>query len=153
MVHRRATACQGIAGHHVAGDETTDTEPVRPSLIMTFVIDWKAPLRNARSQAVRPVITEVSEAVSTAVSAQVTQGVTEGVTADLTGRLRVEVVELTRMLRQQGDAADEVAEALGRTLARLSAEIESLATAVANLERRLADADGADEVRRPPTPA
>ncbi|MHB1533285.1 MAG: hypothetical protein ACYC1D_01475 [Acidimicrobiales bacterium] len=117
------------------------------------MIDWKAPLRHARARAVRPVISEVSETVSTAVSAQVTQDVTEGVTADLTGRLRVEVVELTRMLRQQGDAADEVAEALGRTLARLSAEIESLAAAVANLERRLADTDGTDEVRREATPA
>jgi hypothetical protein len=50
---------------------------------------------------------------------------------------RAESVELARMLRQQGDASDEVAETLGRTLARLGAEVEALAPAVERLESRL----------------
>jgi hypothetical protein len=47
--------------------------------------------------------------------------------------LRAELTEVQRMLRQQGDAADEVAETLGRTLVRLSAEVEALAMAVDRL--------------------
>jgi phage shock protein A len=50
---------------------------------------------------------------------------------------QAESVELARMLRQQGDASDEVAETLGRTLARLGAEVEALARAVERLESRL----------------
>ena len=41
-----------------------------------------------------------------------------------------DMVELTRMLRMQGDASDQVAEVMGRTLARLSAEVEALAGAL-----------------------
>jgi hypothetical protein len=48
--------------------------------------------------------------------------------------LRAEMVEVARMLRMQGDADDELAETLGRTLTRLSAEVEGLSTAVAHLE-------------------
>jgi hypothetical protein len=48
-------------------------------------------------------------------------------------KLRKDIVELTRMLRMQGDAADQVAETLGRTFTRLSAEVESLSTAVVQL--------------------
>jgi hypothetical protein len=42
--------------------------------------------------------------------------------------------EANKMMRIQGDADDELAETLGRTLARLSAEVEALADAVARLE-------------------
>ncbi len=48
--------------------------------------------------------------------------------------LRAELVEVQRMLRQQGDAADEVAETLGRTLVRLSSEIEALSAAIDRLD-------------------
>jgi hypothetical protein len=58
-------------------------------------------------------------------------------TGSLTGALRddvvaleSDVVELTRMLRMQADAADQVAEALGRTLIRLSVEVEDLNVAL-----------------------
>jgi ubiquinone biosynthesis protein UbiJ len=60
-----------------------------------------------------------------------------------TDKLRKDVVELTRMLRMQGDAADQVAEALGRTFTRLSAEVESLSEAVGQLRA------GADEATSP----
>jgi hypothetical protein len=50
-----------------------------------------------------------------------------------TDKLRIDVVELTRMLRMQGDAADQVAEVLGRTLTRLSSEVETLGAAVGEL--------------------
>jgi hypothetical protein len=46
------------------------------------------------------------------------------------GLLRRDMVEMTRMLRMQGDASDQVAEVMGRTLARLSAEVEALAGAL-----------------------
>ena len=49
--------------------------------------------------------------------------------------VRAEMRELARMLRQQGDAADEMAETFGRTLARLSVAVE-------NLHARLEALDG-----------
>jgi hypothetical protein len=49
--------------------------------------------------------------------------------------VRSEMRELARMLRQQGDAADEMAETFGRTLARLSVAVE-------NLHARLEALDG-----------
>lgn len=76
---------------------------------------------------------EVSRIVTEKVSAEVSAQVTARVTQDLRGALRAEMVEVARMLRQQGDAADEVAEALGRTLVRLSAEVEELSEAVRDL--------------------
>jgi hypothetical protein len=51
-------------------------------------------------------------------------------TEKATEDVRRDIVELTRMLRMQGDAADQVAEALGRTLARLSAEVDVLGEAL-----------------------
>jgi hypothetical protein len=48
-----------------------------------------------------------------------------------------QTAELQRILGDQGDAADEVAETLGRTLTRLSAEVTSLAAEVAQLRDRL----------------
>ena len=52
--------------------------------------------------------------------------------------LRSDLVELNRVLRMQGDAADQVAEVLGRTLTRLSAEVEVLSGAVESV-RSLAE--------------
>jgi chromosome segregation ATPase len=46
--------------------------------------------------------------------------------------VRSDLVELNRVLRMQGDAADQVAEVLGRTLTRLSAEVEVLSGALEN---------------------
>lgn len=54
--------------------------------------------------------------------------------ADLEGHLRSETEELARMLRLQGDADDELAATLGRTLARLSAEVETLSASVGPVE-------------------
>jgi predicted RecB family endonuclease len=74
-------------------------------------------LRALLSEAVAPVLTEICEL------------------RDRTAEtLRVEFTEIHRMLRQQGDASDEVAEILGRTLARLGAEVEALSEAVDRLE-------------------
>jgi hypothetical protein len=47
--------------------------------------------------------------------------------------LRRDIVELTRMLRMQGDAADQVAEVLGRTFTNLSEQVQALGEAVAEL--------------------
>lgn len=60
--------------------------------------------------------------------------VTVRVTADVSARVHEQLVaemrELARMLRQQGDAADELAETFGRTLARLSVELDRLSAAL-----------------------
>jgi hypothetical protein len=60
---------------------------------------------------------------------------------DIIDLIHHEMGELARMLRQQGDASDEVAETLGRSLARLGAEIDVLSKAVERLEDRLAAED------------
>jgi hypothetical protein len=60
--------------------------------------------------------------------------------------LRTDYVELTRMFRMQGDAADQVAEALGRTLTRLTAELESFGGGLEELEDHL-ETDHADHGR------
>jgi hypothetical protein len=54
--------------------------------------------------------------------------------AEITAYLRTELAEMHRMLRQQSDAADQVAETLGRTLTRLSAEVADLSEALAQFE-------------------
>jgi len=46
------------------------------------------------------------------------------------GAVRSDVEELTRMIRMQGDASDQVAEVMGRALNRLSAEVETLSAVV-----------------------
>jgi hypothetical protein len=60
--------------------------------------------------------------------------------------LRGDYVELTRMFRMQGDAADQVAEALGRTLTRLTAELESFGGGLEELEEHM-ETDHADHGR------
>jgi len=76
-----------------------------------------------------------------------------GLTAELSEKfsaemdaLRTDYVELTRMFRMQGDAADQVAEALGRTLTRLTAELESFGGGLEELEEHL-ETDHADHGR------
>ena len=64
----------------------------------------------------------------------------ETVTGTVSGvnqSLLPELAELRRILSDQGDAADDVAEALGRTLTRLSAELADLTTEVVRLRERL----------------
>ena len=48
-----------------------------------------------------------------------------------------QAAELQRIVGDHGDAADEVAEVIGRTLTRLSAEVDALTAEVARLEERL----------------
>jgi hypothetical protein len=55
-----------------------------------------------------------------------------------------EFAELRRILGDQGDAADQVAETLGRMLARLSGELSTLAGEVSRLHDRL---DGIEALR------
>jgi hypothetical protein len=62
-----------------------------------------------------------------------------GVPTEVTDSLdaiRKDLVEIQRMIRQQGDAADQVAEILGRTLARLSVEVADLSETLARAEDR-----------------
>lgn len=47
------------------------------------------------------------------------------------------IAETQRILADQGDAADEVAETIGRTLTRLSAEVTALSSEVEQLNQRL----------------
>jgi glycosyltransferase involved in cell wall biosynthesis len=53
------------------------------------------------------------------------------------GRVAARIDEVERILGDQGDAADEVAEIIGRTLTRLSAEVTALASEVALLREWL----------------
>jgi hypothetical protein len=53
------------------------------------------------------------------------------------GRVDARIREVERILGDQGDAADEVAEIIGRTLTRLSAEVTALTSEVALLRERL----------------
>ena len=48
-----------------------------------------------------------------------------------------ELAEIRRIIGDQGDAADEIAEITGRTLARLSAEVADLRAEVADLRAAL----------------
>lgn len=63
----------------------------------------------------------------------VSSDVTTALEGSLSEVVRSEMRELARMLRQQGDADDELAETLGRELVRLSAEVEALAEVVGRL--------------------
>jgi len=69
--------------------------------------------------------------------ARFAESIAERAAADVTEAVRAEFVELHRILRQQGDAADEIAETLGRTIARLSAEVEALTEALHELHERV----------------
>jgi hypothetical protein len=48
-----------------------------------------------------------------------------------------DLADLRRILADYGDAADQVADTLGRVLARLTGEVESIAEEVARLHERL----------------
>lgn len=106
------------------------------------------------SRAIQPSIDGL-QAATEAQNAELRREITRigaEVAAILPG-VRAENTELVRMLRQQGDASDEVAEVLGRTLARLGAEVEALSEAVERLEARLGDerqAPAASGVGDPP---
>lgn len=58
------------------------------------------------------------------------------------GRVDARIREVERILGDQGDAADEVAEIIGRTLTRLSAEVTALSSEVALLRERLEQLTG-----------
>jgi hypothetical protein len=51
--------------------------------------------------------------------------------------LTPQFAELRRVLGDQGDASDQVAEAIGRMLARLSGEVEALADEIRRLQEHL----------------
>ncbi len=53
------------------------------------------------------------------------------------GEVSARIAEVERILGDQGDAADEVAEIIGRTLTRLSAEVTGLSSEIALLRERL----------------
>ncbi|HMK97894.1 MAG TPA: hypothetical protein VK425_10135 [Acidimicrobiales bacterium] len=53
-----------------------------------------------------------------------------GAVASEAGAVRTDLEELTRMIRMQGDASDQVAEVMGRAFNRLSAEVEVLSNIV-----------------------
>jgi len=53
------------------------------------------------------------------------------------GRISAHLVEIERIIADQGDAAGEVAEVIGRTLTRLSAEVAGLTAELSRLNERL----------------
>ena len=98
-------------------------------LVTKSVVDEAQTLRELLTQSV------VDESRAAREEARAARAATEAematVRTDVEG-LRSDIVELTRMLRMQGDASDQVAEVLGRTLTRLSAEVETLAGMLEN---------------------
>jgi hypothetical protein len=78
---------------------------------------YRARVRGARDRVLAPSVQQTSSEV---------------------GRILLpELAELRRILGDQGDAADEIAEITGRTLTRLSDEIADLRAAVTVLQERL----------------
>jgi hypothetical protein len=59
----------------------------------------------------------------------------EQVSARVERSVQDEMRDLARMLRQQGDAADELAEVFGRTLLRLSETVDELRARLDRLDR------------------
>ena len=59
---------------------------------------------------------------------------------------RTDIADLRRIIGEQGDAADDVAEVFGRTLTRLSAEVTALTEELARVRAAL-DAAGVDAPR------
>jgi len=59
------------------------------------------------------------------------------VAADSVAEVKASMAEIERILGYQGDAADEVAETIGRTLTRLTSELTALTAEVARLNERL----------------
>jgi hypothetical protein len=70
------------------------------------------------------------------VLARLVEPMTDAIRAETIAAMRSELAEIYRILNQQSDAADEVAEALGRTITRLSAEVARLTDALAEFEER-----------------
>ena len=71
------------------------------------------------------------------------------VAADSVAEIRGSIAEIERVLGDQGDAADEVAETIGRSLTRLSAEITALTAEMDRLNQRLARFEQLDSVDTP----
>lgn len=59
------------------------------------------------------------------------------VASDSVAEIKADTANIERILGYQGDAADEVAETIGRTLTRLSAEVTALSAEVTKLNQRL----------------
>jgi len=103
----------------------------------------------------------VSEQIRGELSRLLTTTVLEGrieprlaqIEAELVRNLHAEMVEVARMLRIQGDADDELASTLGRTLLRLSAEVEELAAAVGRLRAQRGGGRGSPGSGKPPSPS
>lgn len=89
------------------------------------MVGYRARLRQTRDRVFAPSV----------------QHTVAGTAAEVNRSLLPELAELRRILGDQGDAADEVAEALGRTLARLSAELTDLGAEVVRLRQRLDQLD------------
>lgn len=68
----------------------------------------------------------------------VTQTVTR-TTDDVVAAIGPQLSEIRRILGDQGDAADEVAEITGRTLARMAAEVTDLHRELSGLRAEVAD--------------
>lgn len=68
----------------------------------------------------------------------------DGTASEVERRLQGEFREIRRILGDQGDAADEVAEVLGRTITRLSTEVAELTAEVVRLRERLDRLDRLD---------
>ncbi len=108
---------------------------------------YRAKVRDARDRVFAPSVQQTVTATTAEVTRAILPALAElrGIPAELAElpeltelrRILPELAELRRILADQGDAADEVAEALGRTLTRLSAEVSDLGAEVVRLRARL----------------
>ena len=139
-IREEATAAREAA--ELARQSVIDeAKPIRQSIIdESKAIRDEATAAREAAELARNSVMDEARAIKEEARAQ--RGAEEGELASLhdeVAELGSAIVELTRMLRMQGDAADEVAEMLGRAFTRLSAELETLSSAVQALDRRLVE--------------
>jgi len=124
------------------GRQSGDDASVRPVWLGRAAIEGDLSVRGLLTGAVGtappilPTVDGLRHRVRTE-EARFAESIAERAAHDVTAAVRAEFVELHRILRQQGDAADEIAETLGRTIARLSAEVEALTEALHELHERV----------------
>jgi len=97
------------------------------------------PCRDTVADRLSPRLGSVDAEVASLRDTTAETGSLTGALRDDVASLQSDIVELTRMLRMQADAADQVAEALGRTLIRLSVEVEDLNAALGGSPARGAE--------------
>lgn len=107
--------------HHLAESASCEPPQERPGSYTRSVPSPKTTVSQLRDRAIGGLIRTI--AANTADEA--------------VGRVSSRIDDVERILGDQGDAADEVAEVIGRTLTRLSAEVTALNSEIAQLRAQL----------------